>query len=269
MCGSHPEAASEVVWFLDHILRFVSGIREWTAGAVRGLRSRQSLHSSHGDEVAMAHLSVIERLSEVLHSGGDEGKPETLKLVDPVASPGENRSTTEDSEQELLTENENSNKDMYTLPGTALRKELSLISGVAYIVGSIIGSGIFITPKGILENTGSFGLSLVMWVIGGLTAVAGAFCYIELGTFIKKSGGDYTYILEAYSFKKRKPWLEFTGSLLAFLFTWSGVLVTQTTSLAIITMAFGRYLSRPFFIGAGCDAPIWIVRLLALFAISK
>ena len=216
----------------------------------------------------MAHLSVIERPSEVLESGDGKGEAE-VELVDLVASQGESPSPPEDSEQELLTENENSDKDVYTLPGTALRKELSLISGVAYIVGSIIGSGIFITPRGILENTGSFGLSLVMWVIGGLTAVAGAFCYIELGTFIKKSGGDYTYILEAYSFKKQKPWLEFTGSLLAFLFTWSGVLVTQTTPLAIITMAFGRYLSRPFFIGGGCDVPIWIVRLLALFAISE
>ena len=196
---------------------------------------------------------------------------ERLELVDLVASQGESQSSTEseDSEQELLTETESSKKD--TSPGTevALGKELTLTSGVAYIVGSIIGAGIFITPKGILENTGSFGLSLIMWAIGGLTAVAGAFCNIELGTFIKKSGGDYTYILEAYSFKKRKPWLEFTGSLLAFLFTWSSVLVTQTTSLAIITMAFGRYLSRPFFIGAGCDVPIWIVRLLALFAISE
>ena len=216
----------------------------------------------------MAHLSVIERPSEVLESGDGKGEAE-VELVDLVASQGESPSPPEDSEQELLTETENSNKD--TSPGTevTLRKELSLISGVAYIVGSIIGSGIFITPRSILENTGSFGLSLVMWVIGGLTAVAGALCYIELGTFIKKSGGDYTYILEAYSFKKRKPWLEFTGSLLAFLFTWTSVLVVRTTSLAIITMAFGRYLSRPFFIVAGCDVPIWIVRLLALFAISE
>jgi len=206
--------------------------------------------------------------SKVLDSG--EGGKSEIELVDPETSQGESQSTPpEDSAHEFLPETENSNEDTSPETEVTLRKELTLISGIAYIVGSIIGSGIFITPRGILQNTGSFGLSLVMWVIGGLTAVAGAFCYIELGTFIKKSGGDYTYILEAYSFKKRKPWLEFTGSLLAFLFTWSGVLVTQTTSLAIITMAFGRYLSRPFFIGAGCDVPIWIVRLLALFAISK
>ena len=218
----------------------------------------------------MAHLQpVIERPFELLDSGDVKGEGE-VELMDLVASPRESQSTPEaDSEQEFLTETENSSKDTSPRVDVALGKELTLISGVAYIVGSIIGSGIFVTPRNILENTGSFGLSLVMWVIGGLTAVAGALCYIELGTFIKKSGGDYTYILEAYSFKKRKPWLEFTGSLLAFLFTWSSVLVIRTTSLAIITMAFGRYLSRPFFIGAGCDVPIWIVRLLALFAISK
>ena len=218
----------------------------------------------------MAHLQpVIERPFELLDSGDVKGEGE-VELMDLVASPRESQSTPEaDSEQEFLTETENTSKDTSPRIDVALGKELTLISGVAYIVGSIIGSGIFVTPRNILENTGSFGLSLVMWVIGGLTAVAGALCYIELGTFIKKSGGDYTYILEAYSFKKRKPWLEFTGSLLAFLFTWSSVLVIRTTSLAIITMAFGRYLSRPFFIGAGCDETIWIVRLLALFAISK
>ena len=220
--------------------------------------------------LAMAHFSVIDS-SKVLDSG-DGGKAE-IELVDPETSQGESQSTTstppEDFEHEFLPETENSNKDTSPETEVTLRKELTLISGIAYIVGSIIGSGIFITPRGILENTGSFGLSLVMWVIGGLTGVASSLCYIELGTFIKKSGGDYTYILEAYSFKKRKPWLEFTGSLLAFLFTWSTMLVIQTTSLAIITMAFGRYISRPFFIVDGCDVPIWIVRLLALFAISK
>ena len=219
----------------------------------------------------MAHFSVTGSPSEGLGPGDGEEKA-NLELVDLAVSPAESHSgpeANEDSEKELLNEAEETDKD--APPGTkaTLGKELTVISGVGYVVGAIIGSGIFITPKVILTNTGSFGLSLIMWVIGGLSAVAGALCYIELGTFIKKSGGEYTYILEAYSFHKRNRWLEFTGSLLAFLFSWSSVLVIRTCSLAIITMAFGRYLSRPFFIEEDCDVPIWIVRLLALFAISK
>ena len=219
----------------------------------------------------MAHFSVTGRPSEGLGSGDGEEKA-NLELVDLAVSPAESHSgpeASEDSEKELLNEAEDTDKD--PPPGTkaTLGKELTIITGVGYVVGDIIGSGIFITPKVILVNTGSFGLSLIMWVIGGLSAVAGALCYIELGTFIKKSGGEYTYILEAYSFHKRKRLLEFTGSLLAFLFSWSSVLVIRTCSLAIITMAFGRYLSRPFFIESDCDVPLWIVRLLALFAISK
>ena len=217
----------------------------------------------------MAHFSVTGRPSEGLESGDGEEEA-SLELVD--VSPAESHSgpeASEDSEKELLNEAEDTDKDTPPETKATLGKELTIITGVGYVVGDIIGSGIFITPKVILTNTGSFGLSLIMWVIGGLSAVAGALCYIELGTFIKKSGADYTYILEAYSFHKRKRLLEFTGSLLAFLFSWSSVLVVRTCSLAIITMAFGRYLSRPFFIESDCDVPIWIVRLLALFAISK
>ena len=215
----------------------------------------------------MAHFSVAGRPSEGLGSEDGEEKA-NLELVNLAVSPAESHAS-EDSEKELLDETEDTDKDAPPDTKATLGKELNVITGVGYVVGAIIGSGIFITPKVILTNTGSFGLSLIMWVIGGLSAVAGALCYIELGTFIKKSGADYTYILEAYSFHKRKRWLEFTGSLLAFLFSWSSVLVVRTCSLAIITMAFGRYLSRPFFIESDCDVPIWIVRLLALFAISK
>ena len=219
----------------------------------------------------MAHFSVTGRPSEGL--GLEDGEEEaSLELVDPAVSPAESHSgpeASEDSEKELLNEVEDTDKDAPHRTKATLGKELTIITGVGYVVGDIIGSGIFITPKVIFVNTGSFGLSLIMWVIGGLSAVAGALCYIELGTFIKKSGGEYTYILEAYSFHKQRRLLEFTGSLLAFLFSWSSVLVVRTCSLAIITMAFGRYLSRPFFIESDCDVPIWIVRLLALFAISK
>ena len=123
-----------------------------------------------------------------------------------------------------------------------LKRELGLISTTALTLNLILGSGILITPSSILRNTGSFGLSLVLWGVGGVITYAASFCYLELALLIKKSGSTYIYIKEAYSFTRSKPWMEVCGSLLGFLMAWTNVAIVEPLGLTIALLALGRYV---------------------------
>ncbi|KAM9661809.1 cystine/glutamate transporter isoform 4-T5 [Morphnus guianensis] len=135
-----------------------------------------------------------------------------------------------------------------------LKKKVTLLRGISIIIGTIIGAGIFISPKGILKNTGSVGMSLTVWTVCGILSLFGALCYAELGTCIKKSGGHYTYILEAF------------GPLPAFVRVWVELLIIRPAATAVISLAFGRYILEPFFMQ--CEIPELAIKLITAVGIT-
>uniref|UniRef100_A0A912MSM0 AA_permease domain-containing protein n=1 Tax=Haemonchus contortus TaxID=6289 RepID=A0A912MSM0_HAECO len=134
-----------------------------------------------------------------------------------------------------------------------LAKSLTLFNGVSIIVGCIIGSGIFVSPTGVQEQAGSVGLSLIVWTASGIFTAIGAYCYAELGTLIKKSGGDYAYIMEAF------------GPFLAFIRLWIEAIVVRPCTITIVALTFAIYILRPFY--PECDPPDLVPETLAVLLI--
>jgi L-type amino acid transporter 8 len=130
-----------------------------------------------------------------------------------------------------------------------LKPKMTLINGCSVIVGSIIGSGIFVSPTGVLANTGSVNLALIVWTFCGVFSMIGAYCYAELGCMITKTGADYAYIMESF------------GPFVAFVRLWIEAMIVRPCATAIVALTFAVYVLRPMFLT--CEAPDVSVRLLA------
>ncbi len=109
------------------------------------------------------------------------------------------------------------------------RRTLGLFSGTMAVVGGIIGSGIFNNPAIVAQRVGTGGLTLGVWVLGGVVALIGAFCFGELGQRRPQAGGSYVYIREAL------------GPLPAFLYAWALLLVMATGAIAAVAVTFANY----------------------------
>ncbi|XP_072292004.1 cystine/glutamate transporter [Eucyclogobius newberryi] len=135
-----------------------------------------------------------------------------------------------------------------------LGRKVTLLRGISIIIGTIIGAGIFISPKGIVQNSGSIGVSLLVWIACGVLSLFGALCYAELGTCIKKSGGHYTYILAAF------------GPKMAFIRLWVELIALRPAAMAVISLAFGRYILEPLFMP--CGIPPLAIKLATTMGIT-
>ena len=133
---------------------------------------------------------------------------------------------------------------------------LGLFDSTMIVVGSMIGSGIFIVSADISRQTGSAGGLLLAWVITGILTVSAALSYGELAAMMPKAGGQYIYLRESYS------------PLWGFLYGWTLFLVIQTGTIAAVAVAFARFLGV---LVPSVSPASWIiapVRISAKYALS-
>ena len=135
-------------------------------------------------------------------------------------------------------------------------RAIGLFDGTMIVVGSMIGSGIFIVAADISRQTGSAGGLLLTWILTGLLTISAALSYGELAALFPHAGGQYVYLREAYS------------PLWGFLYGWTLFLVIQTGTIAAVAVGFARYLGVLL---PAISPNAWVVHPIALgskYAIS-
>lgn len=133
---------------------------------------------------------------------------------------------------------------------TSLRRTLTTWDLTLLVLGNVIGSGIFIVPSVVLRQSGSVGVALGVWLIGGVLSLFGALAYAELGAMDQSAGGLYAYIRDGF------------GDFPAFLFGWTMFFGIGGGSIAALTVAATNYLGQFVTLGT------WATRALAVAIIA-
>ena len=139
---------------------------------------------------------------------------------------------------------------------TTYARELRLFSATMSVIGGIIGAGIFVSPAVVAERVGTGGLTLGVWALGGLVALAGAFCFAELAARLPRAGGGYVYLREAF------------GPLPAFLYGWALLLVIATGATAAVAFTFARYAITLTGLPPGAERPIAVGAIVLVVGLN-
>ena len=121
-------------------------------------------------------------------------------------------------------------EDHRGMPKPELARDLKLSHAGAVVVGTIIGSGIFLVPKEMMLAVGSARIVYLAWLVGGVLSFFGALTYAELGAMKPQAGGEYVYVRDAY------------GPLAGFLYGWTWFLIAKPASIATVTTGLVRTL---------------------------
>jgi basic amino acid/polyamine antiporter, APA family len=135
-------------------------------------------------------------------------------------------------------------------------RRLGLFSATMAVIGGIIGGGIFLTPSTVATRVGSASFILIAWVVGGLVALVGAFCYAELGARRPRAGGGYVYL--------RETW----GPLPAFLYGWALLLVIATGAIAAVAVTFASYALALVGLSPSLTAPVAVGAIVLLTGVN-
>jgi amino acid transporter len=116
-----------------------------------------------------------------------------------------------------------------TARGPGLLRALGIVEAASIVVGTVIGTGIFLKPRAIAQVLDSPGLIMAVWVVGGVLSLLGALSYAELGAMFPEAGGEYLFMREAY------------GSFGAFLWAWTYFVCAKIGSIAALAAGFAIY----------------------------
>ena len=146
---------------------------------------------------------------------------------------------------------------------TRLKRRLNLMDSTMLVMGSMIGSGIFIVTASVAKQVGSPAFILLTWLFAGILTIIAALSYGELAGIMPKAGGQYVYLREAY------------GSLVGFLFGWTTFLVIETGLIAAVSMAFAKFAAvlmpsffEPFELFTIGGYPITTIQLTAFLVLN-
>src|SRR6186713_887465 len=116
----------------------------------------------------------------------------------------------------------------------SFKQSLGLLDATMIVVGSMIGSGIFIVSADITRNVGSAGWLILVWILTGVLTLTAALSYGELSGMYPKAGGQYVYLKESFN------------PLVGFLYGWSFFAVIQTATIAAVGVAFAKFTAYIF-----------------------
>jgi basic amino acid/polyamine antiporter, APA family len=116
-------------------------------------------------------------------------------------------------------------------PRTELKRVLGPWAAASIVVGTVIGSGIFLVPRTMIQRVGSVEAVFAVWIAGGLLSLAGALSYAELAAALPEAGGEYAFLREAY------------GPIWGFLYSWTQLWVAKSGSIATLATGFFLYLT--------------------------
>lgn len=114
-------------------------------------------------------------------------------------------------------------------PPSSLVRKIGLWSATTIVIGSVIGSSIFMKPATMAAQLGSPVMIIIVWVVAGIISMFGAMAYAELGTMFPETGGQYVYLRYAF------------GDFIAYLYGWSSIIVINTASIAAIAFVCASY----------------------------